>query len=225
MSEETAGGVVGRLAGKVKEVAGEATGQEDLAREGRLEGAELALFHPLKFMLASPAEDAVEIIDRLGPEVWVEDKYDGIRAQLHKGGRDVRLYSRDLHDVSGQFPEIVDFWLPPEGCSYRVAVVTIRKAYPGHAKRVMLGVWSYLRQFTYTKFVIVTDDDIDARGATAGQLVGWSVTAADPNEDALTFSWNFGDGTTRTTTQTPESTAPIPIAQERRRAHRRPAPA
>jgi DNA ligase-1 len=59
-------------------------------------------------MLASPAEDADEIIARLGPEVWVEDKYDGIRAQLHKGGRDVRLYSRDLHDVSNQFPEIVD---------------------------------------------------------------------------------------------------------------------
>jgi 4-hydroxy-3-polyprenylbenzoate decarboxylase len=62
-----------------------------------------------------------------------------------------------------QFPEVVDFWLPPEGCSYRVAVVTMRKAYPGHARRVMLGVWSYLRQFMYTKFVIVTDDDIDAR--------------------------------------------------------------
>ena len=62
-----------------------------------------------------------------------------------------------------QFPEVVDFWLPPEGCSYRVAVVTIRKAYPGHARRVMLGVWSYLRQFMYTKFVIVTDDDVDAR--------------------------------------------------------------
>jgi 4-hydroxy-3-polyprenylbenzoate decarboxylase len=62
-----------------------------------------------------------------------------------------------------QFPEVVDFWLPPEGCSYRVAVVTIRKAYPGHAKRVMLGVWSYLRQFMYTKLVIVTDADIDAR--------------------------------------------------------------
>jgi DNA ligase-1 len=80
----------------------------ELARDDRLGEAELALFHPLKFMLASPAEDAVEIIDRLGPEVWVEDKYDGIRAQLHKGGRDVRLYSRDLHDVSGQFPEIVE---------------------------------------------------------------------------------------------------------------------
>ncbi|MGH6991506.1 MAG: UbiD family decarboxylase, partial [Stellaceae bacterium] len=62
-----------------------------------------------------------------------------------------------------QFPEIVDFWLPPEGCSYRIAVVSMRKAYPGHAKRVMMGVWSYLRQFVYTKFVIVVDDDLDAR--------------------------------------------------------------
>ncbi|MFL5686642.1 MAG: ATP-dependent DNA ligase [Chloroflexota bacterium] len=80
----------------------------ELARDDRLGEAELALFHPLKFMLASPAEDADEIITRLGPEVWVEDKYDGIRAQLHKHGTDVRLYSRDLHDVSNQFPEIVD---------------------------------------------------------------------------------------------------------------------
>jgi DNA ligase-1 len=79
-----------------------------LARDDRLEEAELALFHPIKFMLASPAEDAVEILARLGPEVWVEDKYDGIRAQLHKRGSEVRLYSRDLHDVSGQFPEIVE---------------------------------------------------------------------------------------------------------------------
>jgi DNA ligase-1 len=79
-----------------------------LARENRLGEASLAVFHPIKFMLASPAEDATEILGRLGPEVWVEDKYDGIRAQLHKSGDDVRLYSRDLHDVSGQFPEIVD---------------------------------------------------------------------------------------------------------------------
>ncbi|HET9755207.1 MAG TPA: ATP-dependent DNA ligase [Candidatus Limnocylindrales bacterium] len=79
-----------------------------LARDDKLGDAELALFHPLKFMLASPAEDADEIIGRLGPEVWVEDKYDGIRAQLHKRGSDVRLYSRDLHDVSNQFPEIVE---------------------------------------------------------------------------------------------------------------------
>ena len=62
-----------------------------------------------------------------------------------------------------QFPEIVDFWLPPEACSYRLAVVSIKKAYPGHARRIMMGAWSYLRQFTYTKLVIVVDDDIDAR--------------------------------------------------------------
>jgi DNA ligase-1 len=79
-----------------------------LASEGRLGEASLAMFHPIKFMLASPAEDATEILTRLGPEVWVEDKYDGIRAQLHKRGREVKLYSRDLHDISGQFPEVVD---------------------------------------------------------------------------------------------------------------------
>ncbi len=80
-----------------------------------------------------------------------------------------------------QFPEVVDFWLPPEGCSYRVAVVTIKKAYPGHAKRVMLGVWSYLRQFMYTKFVIVTDDDICAR---SWPDVIWAIsTRVDPARD------------------------------------------
>ena len=78
-----------------------------LARDDALAGASLTLFHPLKFMLASPAEDAAEIIARLGPEVWLEDKYDGIRAQLHKRGREVRLYSRDLHDVSSGYPEVV----------------------------------------------------------------------------------------------------------------------
>lgn len=80
-----------------------------------------------------------------------------------------------------QFPEIVDFWLPPEGCSYRVAVVSMKKAYPGHAKRVMMGVWSYLRQFMYTKFVIVVDDDIDAR---SWNDVIWAVsTNVDPARD------------------------------------------
>ena len=79
-----------------------------LAREDRLGDAALTLFHPLKFMLASPAEDAEEIIGRLGPTVWVEDKYDGIRAQLHRAGDEVKLYSRDLHDISGQFPEVVE---------------------------------------------------------------------------------------------------------------------
>ncbi len=80
----------------------------ELARDDRLGDAALALFHPIKFMLASPAEDADEIIARLGAPVWVEDKYDGIRAQLHKAGPEVRLYSRDLHDVSRQFPEVGD---------------------------------------------------------------------------------------------------------------------
>ncbi len=62
-----------------------------------------------------------------------------------------------------QYPEIVDFYLPPEGCSYRMAIVSIRKAYPGHAKRIMFGIWSFLRQFMYTKFIVVVDDDIDIR--------------------------------------------------------------
>jgi 4-hydroxy-3-polyprenylbenzoate decarboxylase len=62
-----------------------------------------------------------------------------------------------------QFPEIVDFYLPPEGCSYRLAVVSMRKQYPGHAKRVMFGIWSFLRQFMYTKLIVVTDDDVDVR--------------------------------------------------------------
>ncbi|WP_421792522.1 UbiD family decarboxylase [Hyphobacterium sp.] len=80
-----------------------------------------------------------------------------------------------------QFPEVVDFWLPPEGCSYRIAVVSMRKAYAGHAKRVMLGVWSYLRQFMYTKWVIVVDDDIDARD---WKDVMWAVsTRMDPGRD------------------------------------------
>lgn len=82
-----------------------------------------------------------------------------------------------------QFPEIVDFYLPPEGCSYRVAVVTIRKEYPGHAKRVMLGVWSFLRQFMYTKFVIVTDDDVNARD---WKDVIWAMTTRmDPQRDSV----------------------------------------
>jgi len=82
-----------------------------------------------------------------------------------------------------QFPEIIDFYLPPEGCSYRMAVVTMKKQYPGHAKRVMMGVWSFLRQFMYTKFVLVCDEDVNARD--------WSqVTAAmsqhmDPSRDSL----------------------------------------
>ncbi len=82
-----------------------------------------------------------------------------------------------------QFPEIVDFYLPPEGCSYRMAVVSMKKQYPGHAKRVMLGVWSFLRQFMYTKFVIVTDDDIDVR---SWNDVIWAITTRmDPARDTV----------------------------------------
>ncbi|HEX7491361.1 MAG TPA: ATP-dependent DNA ligase [Candidatus Limnocylindrales bacterium] len=78
-----------------------------LAMEDRLDEARLCLLHPIKFMLATPAENAADVITRLGPTVWVEDKYDGIRAQLHRRGSEVRLYSRDMHDISSQFPEIV----------------------------------------------------------------------------------------------------------------------
>ncbi len=82
-----------------------------------------------------------------------------------------------------QFPEIIDFYLPPEGCSYRVAVVTMRKEYPGHAKRVMLGIWSFLRQFMYTKFIIVTDQDVNARD---WRDVIWAMTTRmDPRRDSV----------------------------------------
>lgn len=83
--------------------------------------------------------------------------------------------------LTQQFPEIVDFWLPPEGCSYRIAVVSMKKAYAGHAKRVMMGVWSFLRQFVYTKFVIVVDADINARD---WKDVMWAMsTRMDPARD------------------------------------------
>jgi len=82
-----------------------------------------------------------------------------------------------------QFSEIVDFYLPPEGCSYRMAVVSIKKQYPGHAKRVMFGVWSFLRQFMYTKFILVVDDDVDIR---SWQEVIWAITTrVDPARDTL----------------------------------------
>ena len=83
--------------------------------------------------------------------------------------------------LTKQFPEIVDFYLPPEGCSYRMAVVSMRKQYPGHAKRVMMGIWSFLRQFMYTKFVIVTDEDINVRD---WKDVVWAMrTRMDPARD------------------------------------------
>jgi len=82
-----------------------------------------------------------------------------------------------------QFPEIADFYLPPEGCSYRMAVVSIKKQYAGHAKRVMFGIWSFLRQFMYTKFIVVVDDDIDVR---SWQEIIWAITTRmDPVRDTL----------------------------------------
>jgi len=85
--------------------------------------------------------------------------------------------------IQKQFPEIIDFYLPPEGCSYRMAVVSMKKQYPGHAKRVMMGVWSFLRQFMYTKFVIVVDDDVDVRN---WEDVIWAITTRmDPARDTV----------------------------------------
>tara|TARA_S200000501_G_scaffold325646_1_gene323619 strand:+ start:121 stop:615 length:495 start_codon:yes stop_codon:yes gene_type:complete len=82
-----------------------------------------------------------------------------------------------------QFPEIEDFYLPPEGCSYRMAIVSIKKQYPGHAKRVMMGVWSFLRQFMYTKFIVVVDEEINARN---WEDVIWAITTRmDPIRDTV----------------------------------------
>ena len=90
--------------------------------------------------------------------------------------------------LAKQFPEIVDFYLPPEGCSYRLAVVSMKKQYPGHAKRVMFGVWSFLRQFMYTKFIVVVDDDVDIRD---WKEVIWALTTrVDARRDTL-----IADGT------------------------------
>jgi len=85
--------------------------------------------------------------------------------------------------LTRQFPEITDFYLPPEGCSYRIACVAMKKQYPGHARRVMFGIWSYLRQFLYTKFIIVTDDDVNVRD---WKEVVWALaTRVDPRRDTL----------------------------------------
>ena len=82
-----------------------------------------------------------------------------------------------------QYPEITDFYLPPEGCSYRMAVVQIKKSYPGHARRVMFGIWSFLRQFMYTKFIVVVDEDVNARD---WKDVIWAITTrVDPTRDTL----------------------------------------
>src|SRR5437764_15414747 len=94
-----------------------------------------------------------------------------------------------------QGPEIVDFHLPPEGCSYRLAVVSMNKQYPGHAKRVMFGVWSFLKQFMYTKFVVVTDDDVDVRD---WKEVIWAVsTRVDAARDTLIVENKIGRASCR----------------------------
>ena len=157
----------GMLTGDVGETA-------TLAREDRLGDAELTLFHPLKFMLASPAEDANEILTRLGPEVWVEDKYDGIRAQLHREGGEVRLYSRDLHDVSGQFPEVVagalelpwDGILDGELLAYRDGIVL-----PFMALQTRLGRKNPSAAVLAEVPVIFVAFDLLAYGAGAGAPV------------------------------------------------------
>jgi len=85
--------------------------------------------------------------------------------------------------LAKQFPEIADFYLPPEGCSYRLAVASLKKQYPGHAKRVMFGIWSFLRQFMYTKFIVVVDEDVDIRD---WKEVVWAITTrVDPARDTL----------------------------------------
>jgi DNA ligase-1 len=93
---------------RATQLTGDVGAAATLAREDRLGDASLALFRPIRFMLASPAEDAADIMSRLGPVAWVEDKYDGIRAQLHRRGGEARLFSRDLNDIGGQFPEVVE---------------------------------------------------------------------------------------------------------------------
>jgi 4-hydroxy-3-polyprenylbenzoate decarboxylase len=85
-----------------------------------------------------------------------------------------------------QYPEIIDFYLPPEGCSYRMAIISIRKQYAGHARRIMMGIWSFLRQFTYTKFLVVTDEDINIRSWSD---VIWAMTTRmDPVRDTLSVT-------------------------------------
>ncbi|BBB57183.1 MAG: UbiD family decarboxylase [Rickettsiaceae bacterium] len=89
--------------------------------------------------------------------------------------------------IQNQFPEIVDFWLPPEGCSYRIGVISIRKTYPGQAKRIMMGIWSFLQQFMYTKYIIIVDDDIDVRNWSE---VMWAVATRTDAKRDFTFIEN-----------------------------------
>ena len=162
-------------------------------------GAEILLegvIHPGDTALEGPFGDHTGYYNAQGtfPVLTVERMYlrhDAIYHGSYMGRSphdEPSVLSMALNDIfvpilQKVFPEIVDFFLPPEACSYRVAVVSIRKQYPGHARRIMMGIWSYLRQFTYTKFVIVTDEDIDVRDW--GQVV-WAIsTRVDPARDSL----------------------------------------
>ena len=162
-------------------------------------GAEILLegvIHPGDTALEGPFGDHTGYYNAQGtfPVLTVERMYlrhDAIYHGSYMGRSphdEPSVLSMALNDIfvpllQKVFPEIVDFYLPPEACSYRIAVVSIRKQYPGHARRIMMGIWSYLRQFTYTKFVIVTDEDIDVRDW--GQVV-WAIsTRVDPARDSL----------------------------------------
>ena len=162
-------------------------------------GAEILLegvIHPGDTALEGPFGDHTGYYNAQGtfPVLTVERMYlrhDAIYHGSYMGRSphdEPSVLSMALNDIfvpilQKVFPEIVDFYLPPEACSYRVAVVSIRKQYPGHARRIMMGIWSYLRQFTYTKFVIVTDEDIDVRDW--GQVVWAFSTRVDPARDSL----------------------------------------
>jgi 4-hydroxy-3-polyprenylbenzoate decarboxylase len=122
-------------------------------------------------------------------QVSMRDKATYLTTYMGKPGEDepsvmaAALNEMFIPLLQEQFPEVTDFYLPPEACSYRVAIVSIRKQYPGHARRIMFAIWSWLRQFTYTKTVIVTDDDIDVRN---WKDVIWAIsTRADPVRDTL----------------------------------------
>ena len=126
--------------------------------------------------LGPPQRDLVVAMRKIAPGLHC-------LRDLTRGGLAAALNEMFIPLLQEQFPEITDFYLPPEACSYRVAVVSIRKQYPGHARRIMFGIWSWLRQFTYTKTVIVVDDDIDARN---WKDVIWAIsTRADPVRDTL----------------------------------------
>jgi 4-hydroxy-3-polyprenylbenzoate decarboxylase len=133
----------------------------------------------------SVAEFPVFTVERISrrPDAWYLNSYLGRPGQDEASVLASALNEMFVPLLQEAFPEIVDFYLPPAACSYRLAVVSIRKQYPGHARRVMFGIWSWLRQFTYTKTVIVTDDDIDIRNLDD---VLWAVsTRADPVRDTV----------------------------------------